>query len=108
MKRLVEFPMESGGSVLVEVKEFSTEDVTRGLTDKPREIAERATKSFEDATSSLTPAAQSLIARFRGLKNPPNEISLEFGVQLSTEAGAFVASVAAEANFKVALTWRSQ
>jgi hypothetical protein len=51
-------------------------------------------------------AARSLIARLRSIDDAPDEVGLEFGVQLSAQTGAFIASVAAEANFKVSMTWR--
>jgi hypothetical protein len=36
----------------------------------------------------------------------PEEIGLEFGLSLSGNANLVVASTAAQANFKVTLTWR--
>lgn len=40
------------------------------------------------------------------LADPPDGAGNEFGVQLSAQTGAFIASVAAEANFKVSMTRR--
>lgn len=48
----------------------------------------------------------SLIAPFRSIDDPPDEIGIEFGVQLSAQTGAFIASAAAAANFRVSMTWR--
>jgi hypothetical protein len=106
MKRLVEFPLEQGGSVLVEVDELSTGPVMRGLGKDHLTVAERTDKTFEEATAAVIPAAGSLIARLRSIDYPPEEIGVEFGVQLSAQTGAFIASVAAEANFKVSMIWR--
>ncbi len=36
----------------------------------------------------------------------PMRSGIEFGVELSAQTEAFIASVAAEANFKVSMTWR--
>jgi hypothetical protein len=105
MKRLVEFPLEQGGSVLVEIDE-PPGPVMRGLGKDRPGIAEQADKTFEEATAAVTPAAVSLIARLQSISNPPAEIGIEFGVQLSAQTGAFIASAAAAANFKVSMTWR--
>ncbi len=78
----------------------------RGLGNDGSALVEKADKTFEDATAALTPAARSLIARFRSIDDAPDEVGIEFGVQLSAQTGAFIASVAAEANFKVSMTWR--
>ena len=106
MKRLVEFASDQGGSVLVEVDEAQPGPVTRGIGKDQFALVEKADKTFEDATASITPAARSLIARLRSVDDPPDEVGIEFGVQLSAQTGAFIASVAAEANFKVSMTWR--
>jgi hypothetical protein len=105
MKRLVEFPLDHGGSVLVEVTEPAAGPVMRGLKDTTA-LVQQADKTFEAATAAITPAARSLISRLRSIEDAPDEIGIEFGLQLSAQSGAFIASVAAEANFKVSMTWR--
>ena len=106
MKRLVEFPLEQGGSVLVETDEPPAGPVVRGLGKDHPTLADRTNKTFEEATATVTPAAASLIAQLKSISNPPAEIGIEFGVQLSAQTGAFIASAAAAANFKVSMTWR--
>jgi hypothetical protein len=103
--RLVEFPLQDGGSVLVQVDEAAAGPVTRGLGDS-RTVTEQARLTFEDAISRVQPAAQSLISRLRALADAPDEVGLEFGLELSAEAGAFIASASSTANFRVTLTWR--
>jgi Trypsin-co-occurring domain 1 len=103
MKRLVEFRLDQGGSVLVEVDESLAGPAMRGLGKDRAALVERADKTFEDATRPITPAARSLVARLRSLDDPPDEVSAEFGVQLSAQTGAFIA---AEANFSVSMMWR--
>ena len=106
VKRLVEFSLEEGGSVLVEIDEPPAGPVTRGLGKDHSALVEHAGKTFEDATATITPAARSLIARLRSVEDAPDEIGIQFGVQLSAQTGAFIASVAGQANFTVSMTWR--
>jgi Trypsin-co-occurring domain 1 len=106
LKRLVEFALDQGGSVLVEVDEPPGGPTMRGLGKDRSALVEEAEKTFEDATAAVTPAARSLIAQLRSIEDQPDEVGIEFGVQLSAQAGAFIASVAAEANFRVSITWR--
>jgi Trypsin-co-occurring domain 1 len=106
MKRLVEFRLDQGGSVLIEIDEPPAGPTMRGLGKDRSTLVEQADKTFEDATAAVTPAARSLIARLRSSDDPPDEVSVQFGVQLSAQTGAFIASVAAEANFGVSMTWR--
>jgi len=106
MKRLVEFPLDQGGSVVIEVDDPPGGPVTRGLGKDRSTLVEKSDKTFEDATAAVTPAARSLIARLRSMDDAPDEVGIEFGVQLSAQTGAFIASMGAEANFKVSMTWR--
>ena len=111
MKRLIEFPLEEGGTMLVEVDEpeSSAESTTRGGVIKAArptgEVVEGAKKTFEDAIDKIKPAAQAIIDKLRELRDTPDEISVEFGIKLSAEAGAFIASAGVEANYKVSLKW---
>jgi hypothetical protein len=69
-------------------------------------VAERAQQTFEQAVARVQPVAQALICRLRALADAPEEIGVEFGLELSAEAGAFVAAASSTAHFKVTLTWR--
>ena len=106
VKQLVEFSLEQGGSVFVQVDEAPGGSVMRGLGKDRTTVAERADKTFEEATATVIPAADSLLARLRGAHDPADEITIEFGVQLNAQTGAFIASAAVGANFKVSMTWR--
>jgi hypothetical protein len=107
VKRLVEFPLEGEGTILVEVDEPEPKGgvVQAG---RPGEIAVRASQTFEAALERIKPAAGAIIVKLRGLANPPDEVEVEFGLKLSAEAGAFIASAGTEANFTVKLTWERE
>ena len=104
MKRLIEYPLKDGSSVLVQVDDEARGSVVRG--GAPSDVAEKVTQTVETALEEIRPAAVELIAQFRNLTEPPHIAVVEFGVKLSAQAGAFIASVATDANFKVTLTWR--
>jgi hypothetical protein len=106
VKRLVDFPLEQGGSILVEVDEVSAGPAMRGLGKDRPTITDRTNQTFEEATATVVPAASGLLSRLRAAHDPAEEISIEFGVQLSAQTGAFIASAAVEANFRVSMTWR--
>jgi hypothetical protein len=104
MSRLVEFPLQDGkSSLLVQVDTGTSGPVTRGLGG--RAVTEQAQQTFEEAVRKVQPAAQALVTSLRSLSEAPDEVAVEFGLQLSAEAGAFIASASTGANFKVSLTW---
>jgi hypothetical protein len=104
VQRLVEFPLQDGGSVLVQVDDGGGE-VTRGWGDSERRVVEHAQQSFEQAVSRVRPTVQGLLDQLRSLAETPEQIQVEFGLQLSAEVGAFVAGASTTGNFKVSMTW---
>jgi Trypsin-co-occurring domain 1 len=66
MKRLVEFPSESGGPILVEVEDPGLGGETRrGLS--PSAVVEHAQTSFDDALDKARPMASSLLRKLRDI-----------------------------------------
>lgn len=106
MVRLVEFPLQDGGTVLVQVADGDAGDVTRGWGDQGTRVVEQARQSFEQAVARVQPALQGLLTELRSLAEAPEQIEVEFGLQLSAEVGAFVAGASTTGNFKVSMTWR--
>jgi hypothetical protein len=104
--RLVEFPLDGGGSVLVEVDEspLGGGSVTRGGRGVG-ELTTSASETFQRAFARIQPAALAAVAQLRDVVDPPDEVELEFGIQLSAEFGAVVAKTAGEANFRVRMRW---
>ena len=65
---------------------------------------------LDDLADRLTrdrPAADALLANLTGLAQTPDEVTVEFAIQLSAQTDtAFIAALGSTANFKVNLTWR--
>lgn len=104
MKRLVEYPLEDGSSVIVEVSGPEIEGVTRA--GRAGEVIERAAQTFEAALGKVKPAALAALSMLRDLGDSPDEVGVEFGVKLGAKAGAVIASADAEANFVFKLVWK--
>lgn len=102
MKHLVEFPLEDGSSVVIEVDEPETGGTVRaGRND----TLAKAKETLEDALDKVLPVTKSVVEKLRSIGNKPDEIEVAFGVKLTTTAGAVIASATAEANFDVTLRW---
>ena len=102
MKHLVEFSLEKGGSIVVEIDEPEMGGTVRaGREDK----IEKARETFEDALNKVLPATKTVVEKLRDMASKPDEIEVTFGVNLSTMAGAVIASASAAANFGVTVHW---
>jgi hypothetical protein len=95
--QMVEFPLEAGGSVLVQVlDEQAAGPVMRGRIGEV--TIDHADRTFEMALGTLRTV--------KGLAVQPQEVTVEFGVELTGKTGAVLVSAGASAQLKVGLTWR--
>jgi hypothetical protein len=106
MKSVIEYNLEDGGTVLVEVdvEDEIAEDLVPAAS--PDEIVAKARITFEKALGGIEPVAKAVIAKVRALDVRPDEYGVQFGLKLTGEAGFIIASASGEANFTVSLTWR--
>lgn len=105
----VEFPLDGGGHVLVRVEDLGLDVgggdiVTRGGGMSTR--LEQAQATFEAALDPIRVVAQGVLEKLAGLVDSPDEVHVEFGLELTAKAGAIVAAVGSTAQLKVGLTWR--
>lgn len=103
-KKLVEYKLEQGGTVLIEVEETEEE---RGRVPVARklEMPEEATKEFEKALDEIRPVVDTIVQKLKDLSSKPDNIGVEFGIKMNTQAGAIIAATGVEANFKITLSW---
>ncbi|ANN18632.1 hypothetical protein SD37_25410 [Amycolatopsis orientalis] len=101
MHELTRFPLEGGGSVVVEI------DPLPGTARVSRrdDLIEDAKGSFEAALANVRDAAASALATFRSMTKGPDEVEIKFGVKLTAQAGAVIAKTGLEGNFEVKLKW---
>jgi hypothetical protein len=106
MKRLVEFPLEDGTKMLVEIEEPDQGGLV--MASRSDGIIVKAHETLEKSMEKVKPAAQLVIQQLRKLHDAPDEVQVTFGLKLSAEAGAVLASGGVEANYTVTLKWVKQ
>ncbi|MFB6480627.1 CU044_2847 family protein [Streptomyces virginiae] len=103
----MELPIGGAGGpqdvVRVEVVETGEDGLVR--VARPGQVMARASRSLAEMVTGIRPVAQSFVDGFRGMARAPDELNLEFGLSISAEADVVISSTAAEANFKISLTW---
>lgn len=101
MKRIVNFPLEDGSSILVEVEE-QTRDDRISLSDRAVKTAQQ---TLESALDIVKPVASTIVAKVQSLNEPADEVEVKFGIKMSAELGAVIASSKAELNYEITLKW---
>jgi hypothetical protein len=106
VRRLIFFPLESGGNVMIEVEDGTGSPVTRGL--RPGEVIETVSTSFETAIEAIKPAAIAIANTLRNFADAPEDLEVEFGLKFAGQAGAFIAAASTEAQFRVKMVWKGK
>ncbi len=104
MKQLVEFPLENGESIFVEIEETTPTptDDRIGIVDN---VATRAKQTFSQAIAKIQPIANGVINKVRNLDQPADEVQVKFGLKMSANLGAVIASGNGEVNLEITLKW---
>jgi hypothetical protein len=105
MRRLVEFELENGETILVEVEEPDAGGLERASA---ADVVVRARQSFAQALDKVQPLASAIVKTVTAMSDPPDELQVEFGLKLSAEAGVILTCAGMEANYTLTLTWRRE
>ena len=111
MSKYVEFPLEDGGTILIESADepakTSSGFVKAGVGETIKEEAEKAVQSFDTSMESVRKSANLLVTKLRSLSEPPDEMEVIFSLKATGELGNIVVGKGgAEANYTVKLKWR--
>lgn len=107
MAKQLEYKLEDGSSVVVEVSEGSSGGTIRSGTRGVGEKVEQAKETLQEALQGLKPVVNALQKTLNDINNP-DEIAVEFGVKMGGKTGIVIASVESEINFKIALKWSNK
>lgn len=110
MSQLVEFKLDDSDATVVVAARDSSGAASDGTVYRgglPRDLIERSSQTLEQAISRVKPAAEAVVAAMTDLPRRPDELTVEFGIELSGSMGAIIASTAATANITITLVWRA-
>ncbi|MDB5679164.1 CU044_2847 family protein [Sphingomonas bacterium] len=82
---------------------------TRGfaLEGNSERFVEATQQTLQNVVGVVKDSCEAFIQKIEGLPSKPKELALEFGVDVSGEAGIpFVTKGSIGANFKITLTWK--
>ncbi|MFG2173783.1 CU044_2847 family protein [Streptomyces niveus] len=102
MAELARWSLENGGEVLVEIADDGPEI---SPVSRSRDVVRSAATSLGSALSGVRDASSTILAQFRDAPVSPDRIEVEFGVRLSSEAGAVIAKSSLEGHLTVKLSW---
>ncbi|MFZ1029666.1 MAG: CU044_2847 family protein [Limnoraphis robusta] len=111
--RLVKFQLDDDEQsfVYMEVDEKlpipESVDEDEGLIGLGDETVIQAKQTLAKALSSIQPVANAIIKKVKDLNQPADAVEVKFGVKMSAELGAVIASGSAEVNYEITLKWNN-
>lgn len=105
MKRLVEVPLATGGSILVEAEITQSGKVQASAA--PDEVIKVA-ETMDSALSAIKPVVASIVGNLMESAMKPDEITVELGLGLSFGSDGILkmlVATGANASFNVSITW---
>ena len=111
VSKYVEFPLESGGSIVIE----SADEQGRASTgfvrggEEGRQAPDAAGQSFDASVEAVRRSADLLVGKLRALGTVPDEMVVSFSLKASGDLGGLaVAKSGGDANFHVTLKWEKE
>lgn len=106
MKHLVEYPLNDGSHVIIEIDEPASGGTTP--VGRGENILPKAKETLEHALQHVLPAAKAVVEQVKSFETDADEIEVAFGIRLNSTFSALISSVSAEANFDVTLRWHNK
>lgn len=103
MTQVVEFPLDGGDFVLVEVSDLGGGDVDR--VGRAGTMVRETGETLQDVLRGTRSAIESVLGQMRDMAEPPDKVTLKFGIKFTASAGVVVAKAASEANFELTVEW---
>jgi hypothetical protein len=111
---MTETTIETQGTpILVEfepMRQYGVHEAARGPGNIPEELAGKSARALDSAMGTIQAMAHRVTETVQDIKiaERPHTVSVEFGLKLDAEVGAYIAKASAEAGFKVTMTWERE
>lgn len=103
MTTRIEFPLTSGGVVIVETRQDQASGV--GPAGRLDQAMEKASVTLRDSLKPVIDAASDIMDAFQAMASKPEEVEIQFGVSLKAGLNAVIANSSADAHLDVTLRW---
>jgi Trypsin-co-occurring domain 1 len=101
---LVRIPLDDGGSILIEASSSMPEGPVKA--GRMGEAIQDATAGLGAYLSPVTDMARAVMDQLR--KAGPEQVDVEFGVDLAVQAGAVITKTGAGCHLMVRLSWKNR
>ena len=112
MTKYIEFPLEGGGSILIETPDEPSKQqsgfVRAGVGEAVQEWSDKAQRTFAQSIVGIRQTAGDLLNTLAELS--PDEIEVYFSLKATGELGGqlAIAKAGGEANYNVTLRWKKE
>ena len=102
MPYYLEIPLSGGQKVLAEIVEQPDDVVPFG---RGKDIVEQLPGTLKDALEHVREFSAEVLSAMKDAVQPPERVTVEFGLTLSAKAGVVIAESAAQGHLNVTVEW---
>ncbi|KOG34280.1 CU044_2847 family protein [Streptomyces resistomycificus] len=102
---IMEFSLDDGSAVRVRVSDGQAPSSIRTRGASTSAVIEKAEGAFESVMHAVRAVTRGVAEQVEDFVQRPDVLVVEFGVELSAQAGAVITAAGASAQLKVSLTW---
>jgi hypothetical protein len=105
-------PLDGGGAIMVRAIAVDASKDRAGpvragrRAERVRDSVVEISQTMQEILAPVTAMSHSILEQFR--RSGPDSVEVEFGVELSAEAGAVLASASGSCHLQVTLTWAAE
>ena len=111
MVKLVEFELEDGSSMYVEVDEkLPTADqpqVPGLVSSKKEEIKKTTYQTLQKSLSGIKAIGNSIIEKVKEFNEPADEVEVKLGLKMNADFQFVIAKGTGEVNYEITLKWNN-
>jgi hypothetical protein len=104
VSEVVAVPVDTGGRLLFEMTAEGASSELQLASPKGPDAIRQTSRSLEGILDELTPALRVVFDRLA--RTGPDEVQIQFGLKLGTEANLIIARGTSSVHFDVTLHWR--
>lgn len=107
MRNVARFPLDDGSMVTVALTRDARELDGYGDVGLMGDRQYDASTSLNQAMDQIRRVADAVVAPLANVSPRPDDVEVEFGVEMDVEAGAVIAADGSGGHFQVRLRWRA-
>lgn len=106
MESYIKFELDDDNTVFIQTKNTQENDSFLVEAGQGQKVITKTKESLDKLLSQIGTVATGIVDSVEKIVSPPDELEVEFGISVSSDANIIITSVNADANISVKMMWK--